>query len=43
MARIKCLKDEYGIIREAAKILPDDASKTAFLECLANSRTMIVM
>ena len=35
MARIKCLKDEYGIIREAAKILPDDALKLAFLDALA--------
>jgi hypothetical protein len=35
MARIKCLKDEWGIIREAARILPGEALKLAFLEALA--------
>jgi hypothetical protein len=34
MARIKCVKDEYGIIREAAKILPRDALKLAFLDAI---------
>ena len=32
MARIKCLKDEYGVIREAVRILPDEAMKLAFLD-----------
>jgi hypothetical protein len=35
MARIKCLKDEYGVIREAAKVLPTEALKLAFLDALA--------
>ena len=35
MARIKCLKDEWGIIREAASILPGEALKLAFLDALA--------
>ena len=35
MARIKCLKDEYGVIREAARILPDETLKLAFLDALA--------
>lgn len=35
MARIKCLKDEYGIIRDAIKILPSDSLKKGFLEALA--------
>ncbi len=34
MARIKCLKDEYGIIREAVRILPGDALKLALLDAL---------
>ena len=35
MARIKCLKDEYAVIRDASKILPDAALKISFLEALA--------
>ena len=35
MARIKCLKDEYGVIREATRILPDETLKVAFLDALA--------
>jgi len=35
MARIKCLKDEYAVIREASKILPEAALKVSFLEALA--------
>ncbi len=31
----KTLVDEYGIIREAMKILPSDALKLAFLEAIA--------
>jgi hypothetical protein len=35
MAEIKPLLDEYGIIHEANKILPDDLHKIKFLESLA--------
>src|SRR5271157_1904466 len=35
MARIKCLMDEYAVIREASKILPEAALKISFLEALA--------
>lgn len=35
MAEIKGLLDEYGIIYEAMKILPDDKHKISFLEALA--------
>jgi hypothetical protein len=35
MAEIKVLLDEYGIIYEANKILPDDIHKLKFLESLA--------
>ena len=35
MSRVKALKDEYGVIREASKILPDSDLKTQFLEALA--------
>jgi len=35
MAEIKPLLDEYGIIHEANKILPDDLHKKKFLESLA--------
>jgi hypothetical protein len=35
MARIKCLKDEFGVIREAVRVLPDEAMKLAFLDALA--------
>lgn len=35
MAQIKPLLDEYGIIHEANKILPDDLHKIKFLESLA--------
>lgn len=35
LAEIKALLDEYGIIHEATKILPDDELKLAFLEALA--------
>lgn len=35
MAEIKALLDEYGIIREANKILPTDELKLKFLEALA--------
>jgi hypothetical protein len=32
MARIKRQKDEYGVIREAVSILPDEAMRLAFLD-----------
>jgi hypothetical protein len=35
MAQILTLCDEYGIIHEAMKILPDDELKISFLEALA--------
>lgn len=35
MLRIKALYDEYGVIREAAKKLPDDRHKRQFLDALA--------
>ena len=35
MAQIKSLLDEFGIIHEANKILPDDSHKLQFLEALA--------
>jgi len=35
MAEIKTLIDEYGIIHEANKILPDNLHKIKFLESLA--------
>lgn len=35
MAQTLTLHDEYGIIHEAIKILPDDSLKIAFLEALA--------
>jgi len=35
MAEIKTLLDEYGIIHEATKILPDERLKIKFLEALA--------
>src|ERR1700679_254809 len=35
MAEIKPLLDEYGVINEANKILPDDLHKKKFLESLA--------
>lgn len=35
MAEIKVLLDEYGVIHEAMKILPDDKHKVSFLEALA--------
>lgn len=35
MAEIKSLLDEYGVIHEANKILPDDLHKIKFLESLA--------
>ena len=35
MAEIKPLLDEYGIIYEANKVLPDDLHKIKFLESLA--------
>jgi hypothetical protein len=35
LAEIKALLDEYGIIHEAMKILPDDKLKVALLEALA--------
>jgi hypothetical protein len=35
MAEIKPLLDEYGIIHEANKILPDDLHRMKFLESLA--------
>lgn len=35
MAEIKTLLDEYGIIHEANKILPDNNHKVKFLESLA--------
>ena len=35
MAEIKVLLDEYGIIYQANKILPDDAHKLDFLSALA--------
>src|SRR5262245_56869017 len=35
MSRIKCLKDEYGVIREAVRVLPDETLKLAFLDALA--------
>ncbi|MEH2223622.1 hypothetical protein [Nostoc sp.] len=35
MAQILTLCDEYGIIYQAMKILPDDELKIAFLEALA--------
>lgn len=35
MANVKALLDEYGIINEANKILPDDAHRLQFLEALA--------
>jgi hypothetical protein len=35
MAEIKPLLDEYGIIHEASKLLPDDLHKIKFLESLA--------
>jgi hypothetical protein len=35
MARIKAILDEYGIIKEGVKSLPDDSHKVQFLEALA--------
>ena len=35
MARIKCLTDQYAVIRETSKILPDATLKVSFLEALA--------
>ena len=35
MAEIKAIVDEYGVIREAAQVLPSDKLKVAFLEALA--------
>ena len=35
MAEIKALLDEFGVIQEAAAILPNDKLKIAFLESLA--------
>lgn len=35
LAEIKALLDEYGVIYEAMKILPDNKYKVAFLEALA--------
>jgi len=35
LAEIKVLLDEYGVIHEAMKILPDDKHKISFLEALA--------
>ena len=35
MAQIKALLDEYGIIHEAVKSLPDDEHRVQFLEALA--------
>jgi len=35
MAQIKALLDEYGIINEAVKSLPDDEHKVQLLEALA--------
>jgi len=35
MAELKRLLDEYGIIYDAIKKLPDDALKVAFVEALA--------
>lgn len=35
MSRIKPLKDEFGIIREAEKILPSNQLKLQFLQALA--------
>ncbi len=35
MAEIKILKDEFGIINEASKILPTEKHKLKFLEALA--------
>jgi hypothetical protein len=35
MAEIKRLLDEFGIIHEANKVLPDDAHKLDFLQSLA--------
>lgn len=35
MAEVKALLDEYGVIHEAMKILPDDKFKVALLEALA--------
>ncbi len=35
MAQIKALLDEYGIINEGVKILPDDKHKMQLLETLA--------
>ena len=35
MAQTLTLCDEYGIIYEAMKILPDDELKIAFLEALS--------
>lgn len=34
-ARVKALADEFGVIREASKILPSDELKLAFLKSLA--------
>lgn len=34
MTEIKPLFDEYGIIHEAMKIIPDDELKLGFLEAL---------
>ena len=35
MGQIKALVDEYGIIKEAGKILPDRNLRISFLEALA--------
>ncbi len=35
MAEVKVLVDEFGVIREAAQILPSDKLKAALLEALA--------
>jgi hypothetical protein len=38
MAQTLTLKDEYGIIHQAMKILPNDELKIGFLEALRHDR-----